>query len=183
MQRPDRELIEGAVRAALRRGVPAADAEDIAVSAWEKASASFVPARGEFGALYQRVVQTAIVDWWRQIGRRRETPSVSAWTLPAPVPSSTLEDVMRNQERLLAALTEDERRVFATWALQKHLPQGGLTAERAAASLRMSTADYENAKRRLKAQILRLAEQWQLAPADFFSCVEGEGPRRKHAHG
>lgn len=183
MQPANQELLEQAVRAALRRGVPPADAEDIAVSAWERASAAHDPARGPFGALYHRVVQTSVADYWRHVVRRREAPPGAQLALVAPPSTEPLEQVVRNQERLLAALTDDERRLFAAWALQKHLPQGQFPAGKAAASLGVDVPAYENGKRRLKARILELAAAWGLDPVDFFSCAEGEGPRRNHANG
>jgi DNA-directed RNA polymerase specialized sigma24 family protein len=179
---PDRHLLAQAVRAALRRGVPTADAEDIAVLSWERAMAAWKAERGPFEPLFQRVLQRQIADWWRTVARRAEIAPPPGLADDAP-PSAQLEAVCRNQERLLEALTEPERAVFATWALQKQLPQGQLTAERAAAGLGMDVRGYDNAKRRLKGRILALAEAFGLAPADFFSCVEGEGPRRTHANG
>jgi DNA-directed RNA polymerase specialized sigma24 family protein len=178
---PDLDLLAQAVRSALRRGVPIADAEDIAVLSWERAQAAWDAERGAFEPLFQRVLQRQIADWWRTVARRAEVAPPPG--LASEPVSGQLEAVCRNQERLLQALTEEERAVFATWALQKQLPQGQLTADRAAASLGMDVRAYDNAKRRLKGRILALAEAFGLAPADFFSCAEGEGPRRTHANG
>lgn len=178
---PTHAALAAAIRAACRRGIPPADAEDVAVHAWERAHAAWRAERGPFEPLFQRVLQRTIADWWRTVAQRRE---VAPGDVDAPAPDAAdLDEIARNQERLLAALTEEERAVFATWALQRQPPQGQLTADRAAASLGLDVRAYENAKRRLKARILAIAAELGLAPASFFSCAPGEGPRRNHARG
>ncbi|MBX2802650.1 MAG: hypothetical protein KTR31_33530 [Myxococcales bacterium] len=171
-----RGALRWVVRAALKRGVPPADAEDIAVQAYERAASRFDPARGGFDAFYRRVAQSQIAQWWRECCRR----AVPLFTEPTAVaPTVRLEEVAHNQQRLLDALDADERRLFAAWALQKHLPQGQMTAERAAETLGITVAEFNNGKRRLAATVRRLADEWGLQPRDFFSCGEGEGPRRR----
>lgn len=175
--RPTRSLLDRMARIALSRGLPEPDAEDVVVTAWQKAVAAWTPERGAFEALLARVVQRESVEWWRRARRQPvvEPGTVELVTAPPPV---DLERIAENQRRLLDALSAEERRVFATWALQKHLPQGQLDAAGAAGRLGMSVADYNNAKRRLKDKIHRLANQWGLAPRAFFSVAEDEGPRR-----
>lgn len=179
---PSPNALRRVVRQALRHGVPAADAEDLAAVAWERAATRFQAERGPFDAFFERVGQTVIADWWRRHRRRAEVGLVAE---PEARPSSErLERVHANQQRLLEALTEEERAVFATWALQKHLPQGHLTAPRAAKSLGLTVEAFNLAKRRLQARIRKLAEAWNLAPRDFFSVDDHEGPRRRsHVHG
>ena len=179
---PSAGAVKNVVRRALRRGVPPADAEDLAAGAWERAAARFDPTRGAFDAFFERVGTTAIEDWWRRTRRRAEVGL--AQDPLAPTPSDRLEEVCSNQQRLLDALTEAERRVFLTWAAQKHLPQGTLTAPEAARRLGMGVAEFNNAKRRLATRIRALADDWGLSPRDFFSVDEHEGPRRRtHGHG
>lgn len=179
---PSPEALRRVVRRALQHGVPAHDAEDLAAMAWERAAARFQADRGTFDAFFERVGRTAIADWWRRHRRRAEVKLVSD---PPDRPSSErLERVHANQQRLLEALSDDERAVFETWALQKHLPQGHLTAPRAAASLGLTVEAYNLAKRRLQTRIRTLAEAWGFAPRDFFSVDDHEGPRRRnHVHG
>jgi len=179
---PSPAALRRVVRRALQHGLPAADAEDLAASAWERAAARFEPDRGSFDAYFEQVGRTAIADWWRRHRRRGE---VRLTTEPAaPGGTARLQWVHDNQQRLLDALTDEERAVFATWALQKHLPQGHLTAPRAAGSLGMSVSEFNLAKRRLQGRIRRLADAWGLEPRDFFSVGEHEGPRRRtHAKG
>lgn len=179
---PSPQALRRVVRAALRRGIPPADAEDLAVASWERAAVRFDPDRGRFDVFYERVARSQISEWWRQRVRSPEVPLVAAAI--AAVPSERLEEVHANQQRLLDALGPEERRLFTTWALQKHLPQGQLTAPRAAELLGLSVAELNNAKRRLVTRIRRLAQDWGLSPRDFFSVEEREGPRRrKHAAG
>ncbi len=119
---PSPQVLRRVVRAALRRGIPDADAEDLAVAAWERAAARFDPRRGRFDAFYARVAQREIAQWWRD---RARSPEVRlAGEASAPTPTRRLEQVHANQQRLLEALSPVERSLFATWALQKHLPQG-----------------------------------------------------------
>ncbi|MEO0601736.1 MAG: hypothetical protein AAF211_09880, partial [Myxococcota bacterium] len=140
------------------------------------------PRRGTFDAFFEQVGRTAIADWWRRHRRRAEVGL--SHEPEAPRDDARLEWVHANQQRLLAALDDAERDVFATWALQKHLPQGHLTAPRAARSLGLSVEAFNLAKRRLQSRIKRLADEWDLEPRDFFSVGEHEGPRRRtHAKG
>lgn len=173
--RPTQPLLDRMARIALGRGLPEPDAEDVVVAAWHKAVEAYEPSRGPFEALLARTVRNACTDWWRRAQTHRADGDVT--TLASPTPAD-LEQVAANQRRLLEALTDDERRVFATWALQKHLPQGTLDAAAAAARLDMDVPTYNNAKRRLKDRIRRLATQWGLAPRAFFSVADDEGPRR-----
>ena len=64
------------------------------------------------------------------------------------------------------------------WALQKHLPRGTLKALDAASALGVSVAEWENAKRRLRARIGKLLDDWGMAPRDFFSLEDDERPKR-----
>jgi len=179
---PSRRALRKVVRRALEQGLPAADAEDLAASAWERAVARFDPSRGTFDAFFDRVATTAIHDWWRDLRRRAEVNLGDE--PPAPPASDRLERVSTNQQRLLSALSEEEREVFLTWALQKHLPQGTLTAADAARRLGTTVAGFNNAKRRLASRIRGLADDWGLSPRDFFSVEEHEGPRRRtHVNG
>jgi DNA-directed RNA polymerase specialized sigma24 family protein len=125
------------------------------------------------------VVRNECIDWWRA-AQQAPTPSGQLELVAAPTAAS-MEQVAANQRRLLDALDPDERRLFATWALQKHLPQGTLDAAGAAARLGLDVRSYNNAKRRLRDKIRRLAAAWGLAPRAFFSVADDEGPRRTGA--
>lgn len=176
---PSVALLELLIRRAMARGIPAQDAEDIVLRSYHKTAAAFDPKRGSFDALYMRVVDNECRFWWRtrQRQERRELRLVhEGWWEPRPTEGA--ERAHGNQRRLLDALDDDERRVFGTWALQRHLPRGRLKADDAAETLGMTVRDWENAKRRLKNRISGLLESWGLAPRDLFSVEDDERPRQ-----
>ena len=178
---PTQAQLRKMARIALSRGLPEEDAEDVVAASWHKAVAAYSADRGGFEALLARIVQREAIEWWRRNKRR---PRVEPGRLEL-LESPTLPDlgqVEANQRRLLDSLSPDERRVFTTWALQKHLPQGALDAAGAAARLGMTVPEFNNAKRRLKSRIVKLAETWGLPPRAFFSVAEDEGPRKGVRH-
>ncbi|MEN0066423.1 MAG: sigma-70 family RNA polymerase sigma factor [Myxococcota bacterium] len=180
--KPSSRALRRVIRRALKQGVPAPDAEDLATAAWERAAERYDRDRGSFDAFFEQVGRTVVQDWWRKVKRRREFHLAEEPV--APPDNARLEQVFANQQRLLEALADDERDVFLTWALQKHLPQGQLTAPEAARRLGLTVADFNNAKRRLADRIRKLAASWGLEPRDFFSVNDREGPRRRnHVHG
>lgn len=179
--RPTQTQLRKMARIALSRGLPEEDAEDVVSVAWQKAVQAYSADRGQFEALLARIVQRESIEWWRRHKRRPDADPGTLELVQSP-PSADLERVAGNQRRLLGALSADERRVFTTWALQKHLPQGTLDAAGAAARLGMTPTEFNNAKRRLKSRILSLAEDWGLPPRAFFSVAEDEGPRKGVRH-
>lgn len=178
-----RRALRGLIGRAMQRGVPRADAEDIVLRAYEKATSVHDPARGSFEALMQRTVERETVDWWR----RRRAWSRAAERLgaeadvvrPQAVDSAARLRAHTHQQALLERLSEDERRVFAAWALQRHLPQGELTAARAGATLGLTVAQYNNAKKRLARRVRAVLEELGLTPSDLWTVADDEGPRRK----
>ena len=174
---PSLALLRALSRCAVSRGVPAADAEDLVVASWEKAQHTWSPSKGPFDAFARRIAGQKAIDWWRTAMRRREVPVAGLQLASAQGYGADYERVDDNQRRLLAALSADERRVFAAWALQKHLPQGQLTADDAAARVGLTVPEYNNAKRRLKARIQDLAASWGRQPRAFFTLADQEGPR------
>lgn len=181
---PSLATLKALVRFAMRRGLPAPDAEDVVLRAYERCARSYDPERGTFDALLQRAVQREAATWWRDRGRRPEEPALRVVAADAGRGIAAVELAAMNQRRLLEALTPDERRLFAMWALQRHLPQGQLVAADAARQLGLSVADYDNAKRRLRAKVLQVMASLGLDPRDFYSVADDEGPRpRAVKHG
>ncbi len=180
---PSTALLRRMTRAALSRGVPPEDAEDIVVASWEQAAAKWDPKRGDFAPFAVRIVQRKSIDFWRRRATHPERPASPHLALVASEsPSTQLEQVAANQRRLLQALTPQDRKVFKVWALQKHLPQGRLDARKAADMLGITVSTFNNAKRRLRTRILGLAAEWGLAPRAFFSVQDDEGPRKGVQH-
>lgn len=155
---PSRDFLASQVRWAMGRGLPAQVAEDTVFAAWEKAGQSYDPRRGSFEAYMQKVVRNDCAYYWRRQARTRRAHD-HLRLVPDGSGSSQEERAFRNQEALLEALQPDERRVFAAWALQKHLGKGQVTSETISSSLEMSPRDYENAKRRLKGRLQNLLAQ------------------------
>ena len=180
-----RRVLRGLIGCAMRRGVPRSDAEDIVLHAYEKAASAYDPSRGSLESLLQRTVERATVDWWR----RNRAWSKVAERLSAQadvIQLSTVDPTAQHrahthQQALLERLTPDERKVFAAWALQRHLPQGELTAARAAATLGVSVPAYNNAKKRLARRVRTVLDELGLTPRDLWTVAEDEGPRRHHA--
>lgn len=164
----------------MRRGIPEADAEDVAARAYEKASRHYTPARGAFRALLWRAADNEAIDWWRR--SRRLVHGVDP---DPPAPRSDVAARLRadaNQRALLERLTPDERAVFGTWALQRHLPQGTLAAADAAAQLSMTVPEYNNAKRRLRRRVVAILGELGLTPRDLYALQDDEAPRRNRAN-
>lgn len=174
---PDRRFLEHLIRRAMQRGIPAEDAEDIVVRAWERAVAGFDPDRGSFEPYWATLVDTDCRYHWRTWQRRQQRDLRLLHEPRDPVEAAARERAAANQERLVEALNDEERAVFATWALQRHLPRGTLDAEAAARSLGIATSEWENAKKRLRTRINRLLDAWGLAPRDLFSVDDDERPK------
>lgn len=177
---PTPALLQRLVRRAMSRGLSAQDAEDVVFRSYYKAAEGFDPSRGSFEHLFGAVVDNECRFFWRT-WQRRERRHLRLVEDPAlePRPDAPgAELAAARQKELLAALTEDERTLFSTWALQRHLPRGRLTAKEAAARLDISVSEWENAKRRLKLKVTKLLDNWGLSPRDFFSLEDDERPRR-----
>lgn len=155
---PTRQLLTRQVRYALSRGIPPQDAEDLVFDAWEKASEQHDPARGPFEPFFSTIVRTSAAYWWRRHSVHRR--AVGQLRLLREDGDDQAEQIAAwRQEELLDALSDEERQVFHTWALQKHLGRSVLPATRASEALSMTVPAYENAKRRLKARLLKLLGQ------------------------
>jgi DNA-directed RNA polymerase specialized sigma24 family protein len=176
---PSKAELTRLVSLAMSRGLPPPDAEDVVARSYERAAAAYDPGRGAFGALLQRVVQREAVEWWRTRLRGPDARTSPLGSVPAAPSPEALEVASANQRRLLDALGEDERQVFAAWALQKVHPD--VDAAVAAGRVGLTVREFDNAKRRLKDRIRRLAASWGLEPRDFFSVTEDEGPRPREA--
>lgn len=164
---PSPAFLASLVRWAMGRGLPAQVAEDVVYAAWERAGPSYDPRRGSFEAYLQKVVRNDCAYWWRK-QQRTERAHAHLRLLEGGTGTHRREQAHRNQEALLDALDAEERRVFATWALQKHLGKGQVTSETLSASLGMEPRAYENAKRRLKARLQSLLGRFGWSVADLL---------------
>ena len=152
---PSRTFLAAQIRWVRGRGIPAQDAEDLVFDAYHKAVEGFDPRRGAFEAYMQSVVRSKAAYWWRRQGRTRRAHA-HLRLVETDADRTREEQAAQNQAALLEALTEDERTIFAAWALQKHVGKGQITSVQVARSLGLDVTDYENAKRRLRAQLQRL---------------------------
>lgn len=164
---PDAVLLADQVRWVMGRGLPAQDAEDLVVVAWEKASAAWDPGRGPFPALLRTVVRNDAAYWWRTHARR-ERALGELRLVREPADGRAAEVAAVRQEALLDALAPEERRVFHAWALQKHLGRSTLPAETAGRSVGMDAKTFENAKRRLKDRLVRVLGQLGFSARDVL---------------
>jgi DNA-directed RNA polymerase specialized sigma24 family protein len=173
-----RAAVRSLVHRALKHGLPREEAEEIVARSWERAAPHFDPSRGSLEALLHRTVQREAIDWWRDRARwQRVQEQLQAENPHVVLPISKSADA--NQRRLLERLDEQERRIFAAWALQKHLPQGDFDAQRAAETVGLTVPAFNQAKRRLKTRILRTLQELGLESRDLWSVAANEGPRRK----
>ena len=175
---PTRAAIRELVRRALRRGVPPQEAEDIVAVAWERAVRTYDSDRGTFEAFLNRIVERKVADWWREHRRwRRVSERLKAESNVVALPVS--DGAHDNQRRLLERLDPTERKVFAAWALQKHLKQGAFDARAAATSVGMTVTEFNNAKKRLRTRVMAVLDELGLEARDLWTVADDEGPRRK----
>ena len=177
----NRVAVRSLVRCAMKRGVPREEAEDIVAQCWEKASNDYQSDRGAFEALLNRMVERAAIDWWRD-RKRWERVQARLKAEPRLVSQPTSPAAESNQRLMLEKLTVEERRLFAAWALQKHLPQGSFSAKQVAETVDIPLSELNNAKKRLKTRIVNILNELGLETRELWSVAANEGPRRKH-HG
>jgi DNA-directed RNA polymerase specialized sigma24 family protein len=149
------------------RGLPPQEAEDVVFDAWERAHTAFDPARGDFETYMHAAVRHACAYWWRRQARAGRAHA-HLRLLPSPEDTAGPERAASHQQALLDALTEEEREVFAAWALQKHLGKGQVQSAEVAASIGLSPRAFDNAKRRLKTQLDRLLARFGWTVADVL---------------
>ena len=118
-----RATVRNLVHRALKQGVPREEAEDIVARCWERATSHYESDRGSFEALVNRMVEREAVDWWRD-RKRWQKVQARLKAEPAVVSQPVSVHAEANQRLLLERLNPQECRLFAAWALQKHLPQG-----------------------------------------------------------
>jgi hypothetical protein len=172
---PSRDFLASQVRLAMGRGLPAQVAEDVVFEAWEKASKAFDPKLGNLEAYMQRIVRNDCAYYWRT-QQRAERMATQLKLVSGEDGASEL--AADRQEAFLAALSDEERAVFAAWALQKHLGKGQVTSKSVGASLGLSTVDFENAKRRLKTRLVGLLGSFGWTVQDLLN--GGDDVERAH---
>lgn len=160
---PTRAYLAAQIRWVRGRGIPGQEAEDLVFDAYHKACEGFDPRRGAFEAYMQSVVRSMAAYWWRRQGRTQRAHG-HLRLLESDADRSREERAARQQQRLLDELTEDERKIFAAWALQKHLGKGQITSVDVAGSMGLEVKEYENAKRRLRDQLGRLLTRFGWTP-------------------
>ncbi|MCB9672512.1 MAG: hypothetical protein H6736_11805 [Alphaproteobacteria bacterium] len=151
------------MRYAMGRGLPAQVAEDVVFGAWEKARKRHDPAKGTIEALMRTIVRDDCAYWWRTVDRDRRLHE----HLKAVEPATPTTGEVRQME-LIEALSEEERSVFAAWALQKHLGKGRVRAEEVGASIGLDATGFENAKRRLKGRLHGLLAELGWSVQELF---------------
>lgn len=183
----DHALLLRMTRLAMSRGLPREDAEDVVVHAWEQARSHHDPGRGRFDDLLATAVRNGAASWWRKRSvRQRAEPTLTLHEVgrrQERVEPATRSRAREAQRRLLEALDEDERAVFHTWALQRHLPRGRLRAPEAAARLGLDVPAYEAAKKRLGRRIRALLEAWDMDPRDLLPLPDDVGARKEVSRG
>ena len=162
---PTSDFLASQVRWAMGRGLPAQVAEDVVFEAWERASRGYDGDRGGFEPYMQTAVRNACAYWWRS--QKRAEQQQAQLRLVSDIEDASVGE--GQQQQLLAALTEEERAVFAAWALQKHLGKGRVSSAAMGQSLGLDAASYDNAKRRLKDQLHRLLHRFGWTSADLFT--------------
>ncbi|MCB9677748.1 MAG: hypothetical protein H6737_21760 [Alphaproteobacteria bacterium] len=165
--RPTRAFLASQIRWARGRGLPAQEAEDVVFEAYQTASATFDPQRGSFEAYMQAVVRNATAYWWRNQGRAARASS-HLRLVPTAADSARLERAAEKQQAVLEALSDDERAIFAAWALQKHLGKGQVSAADVGASIGLEPTAFENAKRRLRARLHALLDRFGWSVRDLI---------------
>lgn len=156
---PNLDFLAAQIRWVCGRGVPLQEAEDIVFDAYHRAARTFSAERGSFESYMHAIVRNACAGWWR---RDAQTARAQAHlrVLDGGADSALEEQASRNQSAMLDALDEGERKIFAAWALQKHLGKGQVTSVEVSRSLGMGVSEYENAKRRLRSRLHRLLHQF-----------------------
>ena len=136
-------------------------------AAYHKAVEGFDPERGSFEAYMQTVVRSSCAYWWRRQGRS-DRALAHLKLVSSPADRSREERAAHNQEVMIEALNPEERAVFAAWALQKHLGKGRVSAEEIGRGLGLGPREFDNAKRRLKAQLQKLLDRFGWSPSDLL---------------
>ncbi len=164
---PDPSFLAAQIRWACGRGLPVQAAEDLVFEAWEHATAAFDPARGRFEPFMQTIVCRRCAGWWRK-HQRTVRAHAHLRLLPDPQEAAPRLRAQACQERMLEALDDEERAVFAAWALQKHLGKGQVQAAELGESIGLEPGAFENAKRRLKYRLGRLLTQFGWSIRDLL---------------
>lgn len=131
----------------------------------------FDPERGEWIGSLKVILRNRYFNRLRSADvHRRATPHLRV-VEPEPLPDETLQvaQARGHRQRVLALLSEDERRVFAAWMRQR----GGLQGEQAAAELGLSHPAYEAAKKRVRRRVQAVLAELELTPADLFDHAPG----------
>ena len=99
-----RSFYDSLVRAATCRGIPPADAQDLAGDAIERALSGFDPARGEFPAFCRSILFNLMKNYWRDTKKTEEYPDIEGPVDPDP-PIDTME-LAETLREVHAALSE-----------------------------------------------------------------------------
>lgn len=102
----------------------------------------------------------------------RAGPRLTLVHEPPPTPEIPLdaEQARAHRARFLALLEPEERAMFGAWLRQRN---GGLTGPACAASLGMTPAAYEAAKKRLRRRCQAILEELGLEISDLFDPQPG----------
>ncbi len=127
------------------------------------------PQRGSLKAALKTVITNRFRDLVRRSGRgalvKRRLRLVTREDVPGA--DHQVESRLRagNRDRLLAALSRQERGLFQAWMCQRQDEMDGPTAAR---SLGLNMRDYENEKPRLRRRCKKLLEELGMEPVDLM---------------
>lgn len=154
---------------ALRHRATVEEAEDLVQETMQVALERpgwFDEARDPVPAL-RSILKNRLIDRRRHQSMRRRKEPMLRLVKPEPDPEDLLERSRAADLRraFLAQLEPEERQLFRAWLLQR---RGDVRAPEAAASLGLSVAAYEAAKKRLRRRCHRILADLELDPSDLF---------------
>lgn len=170
------QLARTLLRYAARLGASPEQAEDLAQStllAYVRAPHRHDPAKGSLNAWLCTSLRNRFIDQYRRARTRRDhAPALRLVQPDADAPDLVLARERSEQRRqaFLAALEDDERRVFFAWIRQR---RGEWDVQGAAAALDLTPAAYEAAKKRLRRRCARLLDELGVSVDDLISPEEG----------
>jgi DNA-directed RNA polymerase specialized sigma24 family protein len=157
---------------ARRLGATVEEAEDVAHDTLELVLRDpewFDQDRGSLLTALGAVLRNRLIDRRRKAGtRQRAVPRLRLLQPdagPAPLHERTAADARAQRQLFLSQLDPQERAVFQAWLRQRGQ---GWTGAEAAASLALSTAAYENAKKRLRRRCRVVLAELDLVPSQLF---------------
>lgn len=171
-------LVRGLLVYARRLGASVEAAEDLVHGTVEVALRDpswYDASRARLMTVLKVVLRRRYIDRYRSDEAWRRTEPhlrlVDASGTPAAVVEA--DEAASRRRTFLSLLTPDERSLFRAWLLQR---RRDLDGEAAAASVGLSPAAYEAAKKRLRRRCHALLDDLGFAPDDLFDPDDGGAP-------